>query len=88
MGDGIKANLKMTGISLLVILVLIIILQNKEPVVTSILWVDIEMPRALLLFLTFATGFGSGYAFFLWRQKKAKELDQPEPVIEEQQDGS
>ncbi len=84
MGDGIKANLKMTGISVLVILVLITILQNKEPVVTSILWVDIEMPRALLLFLTFAIGFGSGYAFFLWRQKKGKGAEEPEPVIEEQ----
>jgi len=82
MGDGIKGNLKMTSISVLVILVLITILQNTDPVVTSILWVDIEMPRALLLFMTFAIGFGSGYAFFFWRQKTGRSDSEEEVVIE------
>ncbi|MGB0578116.1 MAG: LapA family protein [Limisphaerales bacterium] len=76
MADGVKANLKMTGISLLAILMLVIILQNTEDVVTQILWVEISMPRALLLLLTFAVGFGLGYLFFYRRHRKTKDSEE------------
>lgn len=82
MADGVKANLKLTGISVLVIIVLITILQNTDAVVTQILWVNIEMPLAFLLFITFAVGFGGGYLLFYLRHKKGKGESQPE-VIEE-----
>ncbi len=72
MGESVKANLKLTGISVLAIIVLTTILQNTEPVVTKILWVEIVMPRALLLFVTFAAGFGLGYLLFYLRHKKGK----------------
>jgi uncharacterized integral membrane protein len=81
MGDSVKANLKLTGISVLAIIVLITILQNTEPVVTKILWVEIELPRALLLFITFAVGFGLGYLLFFLRHKKGKNESGPEAPI-------
>lgn len=82
MVDSVKANLKLTGISVAVILVLIVILQNTEPVVTSILWLKIEMPRALLLFMTFAAGFGCGYLFYFLRAKKEKSKGDEAPAEE------
>lgn len=82
MGDGIKGNLKMTGISVLVILVLITILQNTDPVEIQFLWMNSKPPLAVLLFVTFVVGFGSGYALFFWRQKKGKGASEEEAVIE------
>jgi uncharacterized integral membrane protein len=78
MADGIKANLKLTGISVAVILVLIVILQNTDEVETSVLWLSIRMPRALLLLTTFAVGFGSGYLVHLRRAKRGRP-DEPTP---------
>jgi len=78
MADGVKANLKLTGISLAVILVLIVILQNTEEVVTKVLWLDIPMPRALLLFITFLVGFGSGYLVHLRRARRHRGGEEPE----------
>ena len=75
MADGVKSNLKLTGISLAVILVLIVILQNTEEVVTKVLWLEIPMPRALLLFVTFAVGFGSGYLVSFRRSRKGRDTD-------------
>ena len=57
-------------------MVLIIILQNTDPVETKVLWVEITMPRALLLLVTFAVGFGLGYLFFYRRHRKAKEAEE------------
>ena len=81
MAEGVKANLKLTGISVAAILVLIVILQNTEPVVTQILWLDIPMPRALLLFITFGVGFGSGYLFHFRRIKKVRQEDAQEDAF-------
>jgi uncharacterized integral membrane protein len=78
--------MKLTGISVAVILVLIVILQNTEPVVTQVLWLDIPMPRALLLFITFAVGFGSGYLVRFLRAKRPRdeaEAASPEVVEED-----
>ena len=41
-------------------LILVIILQNTEPVVTRILFFSITMPRAVLLFGTTMLGFALG----------------------------
>jgi uncharacterized integral membrane protein len=78
MADGVKSNLRLTGISLAVILVLIVILQNTEEVVTKVLWLDIPMPRALLLFITFLVGFGSGYLVHLRRSRRHRGGDHSE----------
>lgn len=42
------------------LLILIVVLQNTEPVVTKILFISITMPRAVLLFGTTMIGFALG----------------------------
>jgi uncharacterized integral membrane protein len=77
MAEGVKSNLKLTGIALAVILVLVVILQNTEQVVTKLLWLEIPMPRAVLLLVTFLVGFGSGYLTHFLRNRKEREDDGP-----------
>jgi len=72
MRDGVRANLKLTGISVMVIIVLITILQNTDEVVIEFLWFKIPMPCALLLFITFAMGFVLCYLWQFLRRKKGK----------------
>ena len=42
------------------LLVLIVILQNKQSVETKLLWITITMPRALLLIICFLAGVLTG----------------------------
>ncbi len=51
------AKLKIAGIALLALLVLIVVLQNTEPVETKILFFSITMPGAALLFGALVVGF-------------------------------
>jgi putative membrane protein len=51
---------KIIIILILLLLVLVVILQNTGPVVTNFLFFEFSLPRALLLFLTFAFGFIAG----------------------------
>jgi uncharacterized integral membrane protein len=53
-------NAKLAGIALSVIVVLILIFQNRENVSTDILFVTITMPRAVLLIVVLAIGFVLG----------------------------
>jgi len=53
-------NLKLITASLLAILVAIIVVQNREPVATHVLFVTVFMPLAILLFITAAAGFALG----------------------------
>ena len=52
-----RKQLKTWTIALLVLLTLIVVLQNTDSVATRILFVQVEMPRAMLLFVTMAIGF-------------------------------
>lgn len=62
-------NAKTLGIALGVVFVAIVVLQNTQQVPTHILWATIEMPRALLLFTTFALGVGVGVGL-AWRKAR------------------
>jgi uncharacterized integral membrane protein len=53
-------NLKLITASFLTILVAIIVLQNREPVATHVLFATVVMPHAILLFITAAAGFVLG----------------------------
>ena len=53
-------NLKLITASLLAILVAIIVVQNRDPVGTHILFWTVFMPLAILLFITAAAGFALG----------------------------
>jgi uncharacterized integral membrane protein len=53
-------NLKLITASLLAILVAIIVVQNRDPVGTHILFLTVPLPLAILLFITAAAGFALG----------------------------
>ena len=53
-------NLKLITASLLAILVAIVVVQNRDPVATHVLFVTVVMPLAILLFITAAAGFALG----------------------------
>ena len=50
-------RIKIIGISVLILLIVIVVLQNTERVDTKLLFFTITMPRALLLAATAAIGF-------------------------------
>jgi len=51
---------KIVFIAILVMLVLVIVIQNRESVETRLLFFTLTMPRAALLFVTTAIGFAGG----------------------------
>lgn len=53
-------NAKIVGIALSVVVVLILVIQNRADVDTRILFVTITMPRAVLLLMMLAVGFVLG----------------------------
>ena len=53
-------QVKVFSILILSLIVLVIVLQNTEPVVTKLLFISIAMPRAVLLFGTTVLGFALG----------------------------
>jgi putative membrane protein len=55
----------------LVAVVLIIILQNREPVETKLLFVTLTMPRAALLAITMLIGVGAGMLIALGLSSKS-----------------
>lgn len=55
----------------IVVLLIVIVLQNTATVETKILFVDVSMPRALLLFVAGLVGFVAGILYGS-RSRKAK----------------
>jgi uncharacterized integral membrane protein len=53
-------NFKVIAASILAILVAIVVVQNRDPVATHVLFISIVMPLAILLFITAAAGFALG----------------------------
>lgn len=51
---------KLIGVAIAILVIVVVVLQNTEPVETTILFARIVMPRAVLLFVTTAAGFGLG----------------------------
>jgi uncharacterized integral membrane protein len=64
---------KIIIITVVSILALIIIFQNRESVKTKLLFMTVEMSRALLLILTFGLGFITGLvvSFLVKKTKQA-----------------
>ena len=66
-----KPKIKLAAIGTLVVLGLIIVLQNTESVQTKVLFMEISMPRALLLLVTLCIGFIAGVAgTLIWSHKQ------------------
>jgi uncharacterized integral membrane protein len=53
-------NFKLIAASCLAVLVAIIVVQNRDPVATHLLFATLSMPLAILLFITAAAGFALG----------------------------
>jgi uncharacterized integral membrane protein len=66
-------NLKLVTASFLAILVAIIVVQNREPVVTHVLFATVVMPHAILLFITAAAGFALGVILTLSLSTRRKQ---------------
>jgi uncharacterized integral membrane protein len=67
---------KIVVIVLLTVLLIIFVLQNTEIVVVNFWFWDLSLPRALLLFVTFAVGLIIGLMVPTARKEKKPE---PEP---------
>jgi uncharacterized integral membrane protein len=67
-------NFKIIFASLLAILVAIMVVQNREPVTTHLLFATIVMPHAVLLFITAAAGFILGVLLTLSLNPKRKKI--------------
>jgi uncharacterized integral membrane protein len=53
-------NFKLIAASILTILVAIVVVQNRDPVATHVLFASFPLPLAILLFITAAAGFALG----------------------------
>jgi len=53
-------KLKLIAIGVLALLVLVVVLQNRQAVETKLLFVTMTLPNAALLFGTFIIGFAIG----------------------------
>jgi uncharacterized integral membrane protein len=67
-------NVKIIVASILAILVAIMVVQNREPVATHLLFATIHMPQAVLLFITAAAGFALGALLTLSLTTKRKQI--------------
>ncbi len=57
--------------AVLALLTVIVLVQNRQPAQTKLLFVTIEMPRAIMLLGTLAIGFAAGLVTAgIWARKK------------------
>ena len=67
---GFLHKVKLVGAIVLAVLALVVMVQNRDPVDTKILFFSFTMPRALLLLLTFALGWASAMLVGWWRSPR------------------
>ena len=59
-GMTTKAKVKLAVVVVSIVIAGVLVLQNRAPVTTNILWAEVEMPRIVLLLLMLAIGFVLG----------------------------
>jgi len=69
---------KIVVIVVLTVLLIIFVLQNTEVVIVNFWFWDLSLPRALLLFVTFAVGLIIGLMVPTKRKEKKPESENPE----------
>jgi uncharacterized integral membrane protein len=67
-------NLKLIAASVLAIVVAILVVQNREPVETHLLFATIVMPHAILLFIACAAGFALGVLLTMSLKTQSKKI--------------
>lgn len=63
-------KIKLGALVLILGIITIITLQNTQQVTTTLLWVNIQMPLALMLFTTFLFGVIGGFVLAYFRSNK------------------
>ena len=53
-------KLKIVGVAVIALIVVVVVLQNTQPVDTKLLFLTVTMPNAALLFGTLVIGFAIG----------------------------
>ena len=67
---------KLISAGILIVLVLIVVVQNREPVETKLLFMTITMPRAALLALTALLGVLAGGLLSMGMAKRNKKQEE------------
>jgi uncharacterized integral membrane protein len=67
-------NFKLIAASCLAILVAVIVVQNRDPVATHLLFATLSMPLAILLFITAAAGFALGVLLTMSLRTKRNQI--------------
>ncbi|MCA9284505.1 MAG: DUF1049 domain-containing protein [Phycisphaerales bacterium] len=70
--QGPRWKLKAGVIVVAVVVLLIVMLQNREPVETRLLFARMTMPLALLLLLTMVVGFALGAASVILARHRSR----------------
>lgn len=66
-----RGQMKTIVVVILAILAVIVLVQNTESVTTKLLFMEVSMPRAILLLVTLVIGFAAGLvAAGIWGRKK------------------
>jgi putative membrane protein len=68
-------KLKLSAVFVLIVLVLIVVFQNTEPVETKLLFATVTMPRAALLAITMLVGVAVGILVALSLAKRFPKKD-------------
>ena len=61
----------------LAVLLVIVVLQNTDPVKTQILFINVEMPLAAMLFFTLLAGFVLGFVATGWLVRRSHKKKKP-----------
>jgi uncharacterized integral membrane protein len=67
-------NVKLITASVLAIVIAIIVIQNREPVATHLLFATVIMPHSILLFITCAAGFALGILLAMMLKRTPKNM--------------
>jgi uncharacterized integral membrane protein len=67
-------NFKLITAFVLAILVAILVIQNREPVETHLLFATVVMPHAVLIFIASAAGFALGVLLTISLKRKPKDI--------------
>jgi uncharacterized integral membrane protein len=67
-------KVKLFTASFLALLVAVLVVQNRDPVATHLLFATVPMPLAILLFITAAVGFALGILLTLSLSTKRNQI--------------
>lgn len=79
---GKKYTFKTIMLTLVCLIVLTFIILNWDSVTIHLIFADLQVRLAVLIFMTFGLGFFAGWLFMVLRKKKKEKLIDPNPVVD------